>query len=311
MNTNNLNASSVGIIGMGWVGASVASAILHHGLCHRLLLNDKKEGLAEGEAMDLRHGSAYFPYTDIEAVSIGEMLEASVIVITAGRGGDEGESRLELLEDILEVAREISSQLEGYEGILIVVSNPVDVLTYFYQKYTGISPERVLGTGCMLDSSRLQQMLGSELRVNPLNIHAQVLGEHGDSEVIAWSSATVGSVSLRQWPGWDSDKEQRIGEQVKNAAQEIIKRKGATNQAIGVVTAALVRSILRNENTLLNVSSLHRGGHNLPEVSLSLPSVVGSNGVERQIAINLDDQEMKALKESAEVIKQAIDRVQN
>src|SRR5690242_20524144 len=228
---------SVGILGTGWVGASVAMSVLQAGFAGELLLTDKRAELAEGEAMDLAHGAAFYPTAAVRAVSLDELLATDALVIAAGRGGKPGESRLDLLRDNARILRDVAVRLRDYRGLVVVVTNPVDVLTYVVAESSGLPAERVIGTGTMLDSARLRQIVGETLRVAPQSVHAQVVGEHGDSEVVLWSSARVGGLPLRRWPGWDPSQEAPIADRVRRAAYEIIKRKGATNHAIGLVTA--------------------------------------------------------------------------
>ena len=291
---------------MGWVGSSVAASILHHGICKELLLNDLRTELAEGEAMDFNHGSSFYPTASVRSAEIKEMLNCKAIVVTAGRGGKPGETRLELLKDNIGIAKEIAEQLSGYEGILIIVSNPVDVLTYFYQKFSGMDPGKVIGTGTMLDTARLRSITGAKLNLDPRSIHAQVVGEHGDSEVVLWSSATIGGDSLRNWQGWKTEDEVAIAEEVRKAAQEIIKRKGATNHAIGLVTATLLKWILRGERRIITLSTALNGPFGLKDVALSLPCLIGSEGIEKVLEITMDDTEKSKFIASSEVIKKAI-----
>ena len=298
--------TSIGIIGMGWVGASVASSILHKDICKELLLNDLREGLAEGEAMDFNHGSSFYPTANIRAAEIEEMINCKAIVVTAGRGGNPGETRLELLKDNIGIAKDIASRLHGYKGTLIVVSNPVDVLTYFYQKFSGLPAGRVIGTGTMLDTARLRSIIGEKLNLDPRSVHAQVIGEHGDSEVVLWSSATIGGESLRNWDGWKPDYEAPTAEEVRKAAQEIIRRKGATNHAIGLVTATLLKWILRGERRVITLSSTLEGTFGLQDVALSLPCLVSEKGIEKVMEITLSENEKNKFMLSADVIKKAI-----
>lgn len=306
-----MKKASIGIIGMGWVGSSVAISILHQGICKELLLNDAKEGLAEGEAMDLMHGSSFFPTAAIHATSIDAMLNCHAIVVTAGRGGRPGETRLELLKDNIGIAKSISQQLQGYKGILIVVSNPVDVLTYFYQKFSGIPASRVIGTGTMLDTARLRAIIGEKLDLNPRVIQADVIGEHGDSEVILWSKATIGSDPLSKWTGWKSEDKEAIAEQVRAAAQQIIKRKGATNHAIGLVTATLLKWILRGERRIITLSTRLSGTFGLFDVAISLPCLISENGIKRILEIDMSEEEQAAFLRSCEVIRKAIEEIEN
>lgn len=301
--------TSIGIIGMGWVGSSVAISILQQGLCNELLVNDLKTEIAEGEAMDLNHGSSFYPTAKTRACAIDEMKTCRAIVITAGRGGKPGESRLDLLKENIKIVKEISEQLKGFEGILIVVANPVDVLTYFYQHYTGLPASKVIGTGTMLDTARLRDMVARKINIDPKSIHANVIGEHGDSEVILWSQAMVGSLPLRKWPNWQKSDEETITKQVKSAAQDIIKRKGATNHAIGLVTAALLKWLLWGERKIVNVSSVVNGSYGLEDVAISLPTIISADGVVEILEIDMDEQVRKKLMQSSEILKKAITSV--
>lgn len=301
--------NSIGIIGMGWVGASVAISILNRGICNHLLINDLNMDIAEGEAMDLNHGSSFYPSAKVQAASIEEMVHCDAIVITAGRGGTENESRLDLLKDNVRIARNISDQLKGFQGILVIVSNPVDVLTYYYQKFTGLPAEKVIGTGTFLDTARLRDIVGKRINIDPNSIHAYVVGEHGDSEVVLWSGADIGGKSIRKWDIWKESYEKEIADEVRNAAYQIIKRKGATNHAIGLVTATLLKWILRNERRIVTVSTVQKGAFGLEEVAISLPSIVTSEGVEEIVEIKMSDKEKEQFLRSADILKQAIQEV--
>lgn len=297
---------SVGILGTGRVGASVAISILHAGFASELLLADARADVAEGEAMDLAHGAAFYPTAAVRAAPIDDLLATNALVIAAGRGGRPDESRLDLLRDNARVLAGIGERLRGYRGLVIVVANPVDVLTYVVAESSGLPPERVVGTGTMLDSARLRQVIGEELRVDPHSVHAHVVGEHGDSEVVLWSSAHVGGTPLRQWPAWHREREHPIAERVRRAAYEIIQRKGATNHAIGLVTAALLRSAMRDERRIQTVSRVQTGALGLQDVALSLPTVVGAGGAVEIVVPQLSADEREALERSAEVLRGAL-----
>jgi L-lactate dehydrogenase len=302
--------ASVGIIGVGWVGASVAISALHAGVAGELLLSDVRADVAEGEAMDLAQGASFYPAAQVRAASVEEMIDTDAVVIAAGRGGKPGESRLELLRDNARTARDIGKRLRGYRGLVVVVTNPVDVLTYVVAESSGLAPERVIGTGTMLDTARLRQILGDALDLDPRSVHAQVVGEHGDSEVVLWSSAQVGGTPLSAWPGWSRERERDVAERVRTAAYEIIKRKGATNHAIGLVTAALLRWTLRGERRVLTVSRLQDGSAlGLRDVALSLPTIVGTDGATQVVVPEMDDAERQALERSASVLRKALGSV--
>lgn len=297
----------VGIIGTGWVGASVAISVLHDGTARELLLHDARGAVAEGEAMDLRHGAAFYPTAEVRAVALEEMNDCDAVVIAAGRGGGPGQSRLELLRDNAAVARDLGAKLARARGIVVVVTNPVDVMTQLVVEASGLPPARVLGTGTMLDTARLRQVLGRELQLEPRSIHGQVLGEHGDSEVVVWSGVEIGGQRLRARTDWTRDREVALGTEVRRAALEIIARKGTTNHAIGLVTAALLRWMLRGERRVLTVSRVQDGTglEGVDGVALSLPAVVGKDGATEVIVPALDDEERAALVRSAAVLRAA------
>ncbi|MEL7001446.1 MAG: L-lactate dehydrogenase [Bacteroidota bacterium] len=305
-----MKSNAIGIIGMGWVGASVAISILQRGLCKQLLLNDLNSSIAEGEAMDLNHGASFFPTAIVKSCEIEEMMDCRAIVITAGRGGKPGESRLDLLRENVLIARKISEQLKGYKGLLIIVSNPVDVLTYFYQKFTGLPKGRVIGTGTMLDTARLRSSISDKIDVDVKSIHANVIGEHGDSEVVLWSSARVGELPLDKWTGWEKEYEEQITVEVRKAAYEIIKRKGATNHAIGLVTATLLKWLLRGDRRICNVSSVVDGTYGLDNVAISIPTLIDEHGVCEFLEVDLSTEEREKLLESARILKEAIESVE-
>lgn len=297
---------TVGIIGTGWVGSSVAISTLHAGLAQELLLHDARAAVAEGEAMDLAHGASFYPAAGVRSVPVDEMVGADAVVIAAGRGGRSGESRLDLLNDNARVIRGLAERFRRYDGLVIIVTNPVDVLTYEFARASGLPAERVLGTGTMLDTARLRQMIGRTLAIDPQSVHAQVVGEHGDSEVVLWSSARAAGVPLARWPSWTADAEAGIGASVRTAAYEIIRRKGATNHAIGLVTAALLRALLRDERRVLTVSRVQHGIAGVRDVALSLPAIVGRGGAAQVIAPELNEAERIALDRSADVLRGAI-----
>jgi L-lactate dehydrogenase len=295
----------VGIIGTGWVGASVAISTLHSGAADELLLHDARAAVAEGEAMDLGHGTAFYPTAAVRTAAVEEMADADAVVVTAGRGGRAGESRLDLLRDNAAIIRDLGRRLADCRGVVILVSNPVDVLTQVMTEASGLPPARVLGTGTMLDTARLRQVLGRELQVDPHSVHAQVVGEHGDSEVVLWSGAHVGGVPLRQWPSWRREREAALAEEVRTAAYQIIQRKGSTNHAIGLVTAELLRCMLRGERRVLTVSRVQEGVLGIRDVALSLPTVIGAAGALKVLEPAANAEERAQLEHSADVLRQA------
>lgn len=301
--------TSIGVVGTGWVGASVAISALQAGAAQELLLHDRNQDLAEGEAMDLSHGSSFYPSARVRSASREELLGTDAVVIAAGRGGGADESRLELLRDNASIVGEIAADFRDYSGIVVIVTNPVDVLTKVFQQESGLPFARVIGTGTMLDTTRLRQILGQRLEVDPRSVHAQVVGEHGDSEVCLWSSASVGGTDVRSWPGWDREQEEEVEADVRQAAYRIIARKGATNHAIGLVTANLLRGMLRDERRVLTVSRVQEGACGIEDVALSLPAIVGADGALEVLEPTLDERERTGLEQSASVLREALQSI--
>lgn len=299
----------IGIIGMGWVGSSVAISTLHAGIARELLLNDVRGEIAEGDAMDLADGSIFYPAAKVRTAEIEEMVDCDAVVVSAGRGGKPEESRLDLLRDNARLAAEIGSKLSGCRGVLVMVTNPVDVLTRVLAEASDLPPSQVIGTGTMLDTARLREALSARLDVSPNSIHAQVIGEHGDSEVVLWSSASVGGTPLRKWDGWTAEYEQQLAEKVRRAAYEIIRRKGATNHAIGLVTADLLKCIVNSERRLLTISRIQDSAFDAVGVALSLPAVVSAKGAIQVIEPAMDDAERLAFERSVEVLRSAADSI--
>jgi L-lactate dehydrogenase len=295
----------VGVVGMGWVGSSVAISILQSGIAAEVLVSDVNRELAEGEAMDLGHGASFYPTAHVLAVDLAEQQGSDADVVADGRGGTATESRLELLRDNTDIVATIAANLRGLRGLLVIVTNPVDVMTHVAQKASGLPAARVIGTGTMLDTARLRQVLGRELALEPRSVHAQVVGEHGDSEVVLWSGAHVGGVPLQRFPGWSAQRETELALEVRRAAFEIIRRKGATNHAIGLVTAALLKTALRDERRVLTVSRVQQGALGLDDVALSLPTVVGIEGATQVLEPEMSAAELAALRRSAEVLRAA------
>lgn len=295
----------IGIIGLGWVGSSIAISTLQSGLATELLLHDIRSDIAEGEAMDLAHGAAFYPYAEVRAAEVGEMIDCDAVVVTAGRGGKADESRLDLLKDNAAIVTSIAQGLSNLKGLLVLVTNPVDIMVRVAAEASGLRPDQVIGTGTMLDTARLRQILGLELGIDPRSVHAQVIGEHGDSELVVWSGARIGGMPLQAWPGWSGDLQDSVTERVRSAAYEIIARKGATNHAIGLVTAALLRWSQRAGGRVLTVSRVQDGALGMNGIALSLPTVVSQQGASRVLEPELTLSERDAIFKSAEVLETA------
>jgi L-lactate dehydrogenase len=299
-------SAKIGIIGTGGVGESVALSLLHFGTAGELVLNDVKQDDAEGEAMDLVQGSPFYPTARVRAGAIEEMLDCDAVVVTAGVGRSApGQSRLELVATNARIAADIGRRLRDGRGIVVVVTNPVDIMTLVMVRASGLPPARVIGTGTMLDTARLRQILGRELDLDPRSVHGQVVGEHGASEVVLWSGVRVGGRSLHDWPGWDAVRRQRLTEEVRTAGQEVIRRKGATTHAIGLVTATLLKWMLRGARRVLTVSRVQEGALGLTGVALSLPTVLSPAGALQVLEPDMTAAERDDVLRSADVLRQA------
>ena len=299
----------IGIVGTGWVGSSVAISTLHSGVAEELVLHDVRMQIAEGEAMDLVHGSSFYAAATVRTGTMAELASCDAIVVTAGKAGTADQTRLDLLRDNARITRAIGEQLTSAEfsGLIVMVSNPVDVLTRVMAD--SCPNARVLGTGTMLETARVRQIIARKLSIDPRSVHCQVIGEHGDTSVVLWSGARIGGRSLRAWDGWTADDESEIRESVRTAAYEIIRRKGATNHAIGLVTAHLLGSVFRDARRVLTVTAPQRGTLGIAGTALSLPAVIGREGLLATVEPELDDAERDALEQSRSVLQEAYESI--
>jgi len=315
---NNLNPNKIAIIGAGGVGATTAYALMVQGVGSEIVLIDVNKDKAEGEAMDLRHGASFVNPVDIYAGDYKDLADAKLIVITAGAAQKPGETRLDLIKKNTGIFKNIVSSITEYnqDGILLVVTNPVDILTHLTYKLSGFPANRVIGSGTVLDSSRFRSLLSKNCGVAASNVHGYIIGEHGDSEVPVWSLTNIAGTKIENYcPICDtacSDKDQsleEISDQVKNAAYEIIEKKGATFYAVALAVSRIARAILRDENAVLTVSSLMEGNYGVEDISLSLPTLINSTGIERVLELPLSEDEEKAFKDSAQHLKENFDQL--
>ena len=311
----NLNIQKCGIIGCGAVGATTADTLLGSGLFNEMVLIDINHKKAEGEAMDIGHGAPFVTPVNIYAGDYKDLADAYLVIITAGANQMPGETRIDLAEKNVKIFKSIIPEIVRYnpDCILLIVSNPVDILTYVALKLSGFEPSRVIGSGTVLDTGRFKYLLGEYLGVDSRNVHALIIGEHGDSEVAVYSSANISGVDLdefcRIWgKGTDKESLHKIYEEVKNSAYAIIERKGATFYAIARVVKRIAQALIRDENTILTVSSLVEGHYGISNVCLGLPSVVGRDGVKQMIDTPLDEDEMMRLTASAQKLRQVLDQ---
>lgn len=312
--SSKVNPKKIGIVGCGNVGATIAYTIMESGLFTEMILLDANEAKARGEAMDLNHCLPFIAPMQIYSGNYAALSDASIVVIAAGAGQKEGETRLDLLRRNLSIFEKIVHQIVSvnHDCILLVVSNPVDILTYFTHKLSGFPASRVIGSGTVLDTARLKYLVGKKLRVDSRNVHTFIIGEHGDSELAVWSSANVSGIDLRDYcPIGDTDCGKLgdlygIFDYVKNSAYEIIRDKGATFYAIAQSTKRIITSIVNDEHTILPVSTLLEGHYGIDDLCMSVPAVVGSSGVEHVLDIPLDTDEKRRLVHSASVLRDAI-----
>ena len=299
--------SRIAIIGAGFVGSTVAYSILQRGLARELLLVDADPRRAEGEAMDLSHALPFIKNARVAAVSLESVAEADFVVIAAGRSSVPGETRMDLLKDNVARVKSICAVLKSWSRppVVLVVSNPVDVLTEIACRELGPSA-RVLGSGTLLDTARLKSLLGERFGMDPHSIHGYVLGEHGDSEFAAWSTVAAGGVRIQDWPGYSPAEMEQLFQRVRTAAYEIIKRKRATYFAIGAASALIAEAVLRDQRTILPISVPLRGPYGLRDLSVSLPCILGREGVVRVLEPALAPIEREALEASASVIRRAL-----
>ena len=292
-----MNPRKVAVIGCGFVGASIAFALMQKGLFSEMVLIDANHAKAEGEAMDLSHGLPYTASMDIYAGDYKDVADCGLIIITAGANQKQGETRLDLIEKNVGILKSIVPQITAtaFEGILMIVANPVDVLTYAAQQISGYPVERVFGSGTVLDTARLKYQVGRHLDVDSRSVHAVIIGEHGDSELPVWSGANVSM--------------ERLYEEVRDSAYEIIERKGATYYGIAMAVARIAESIVKDEHAVLPVSVELQGEYGLSGLALSIPSVVGKNGIEKVLEIPLNEKEKNALLASADQLKAVIEKL--
>ena len=306
-----INDRKVAIIGCGFVGSASAFALMQSGLFSEMVLVDVDHKKAEGEAMDISHGEAYARPMKIYAGTYDDITDAAIIVITAGANQKPGETRLDLVQKNVNIFKSIIPEIakRNYKGILLVVANPVDVLTHAALKLSGLPENRVIGSGTVLDTARFREILGNHLGVDSRSVHAFIVGEHGDSEIAVWSTANVAGVPINKFcelRGHFNHQQamKKIADDVKNAAYEIIERKKATYYGIAMAVKRICECIVRDEKSVLPVSNRMHGAFGIDDLTLSMPAVVGRNGIEVQMPITLSESEAAALKKSAEILKQ-------
>lgn len=313
-----MNKQKIGVIGCGYVGATIAYTLMSSGLVSEIVLIDIDENKARSEAMDLNHCLPFISPMQIYAGNYNQLEDASIIIVAAGANQKEGETRIDLVQRNTKITTSIIERVSAVnkECIILMVSNPVDVLTYVALQVSGFPPSRVIGSGTVLDSARLKFLVGERLGVDSRNVHTFIIGEHGDSELAVWSSANVSGLDLKDYfPICENcgryEDLYGIYDYVKNSAYEIIKGKGATYYAIAQATLRIVTSILKDQNTILPVSTLVDGHYGLEDLCISVPAVIGKNGISHVLDIPLNEDENRRLQASAKTLKEVIDSLES
>jgi L-lactate dehydrogenase len=312
---NKLNPK-VSVVGAGNVGTKFIYALMIKGLARQIVLVDQNRDKAEGEVLDLGHGAPYVPSVELVAGDYKDMKGSDVIVVTAGKKQQPGQTRLDLVKDNVELFKHIIPEIvkNAPEAVLLIVTNPVDILSYAAYKFSGKPASQVIGSGTVLDSARFRYEIAKHCNIDPHNIHAYILGEHGDTEFPAWSKVIIGGTALKDFcifcnSNHNCDKENilnTIFDKVKNSAYKIIEKKGETSYGIGLALTRIVEAILRDENSVLPVSSLIKDFNGISDVYLSLPNVVNRSGIRELLRIELSSEEQTALINSAKSLRKII-----
>lgn len=309
------DSKKVAIVGVGMVGMSYAYAMLNQNICDELCLIDINKERVEGEAADLSHGLPFAPSSmKIYSGDYTDCTDMDLIVICAGVPQLEGETRRDLLQKNYKVFKTIVKPIveNGFSGVFLVASNPVDVMTKAVLDLSGFPPERVLGSGTSLDTARLRYMMSDYFKINPRNVHAYVMGEHGDSEFVAWSSAMLSVLPLKELSSYNEQMMKDLDDiavNVRESAYKIIKAKKATYYGIGMVLARLTRAILNDENSIFTISAYLNGEYGEKDIYIGVPALINRDGVRRILEIPLDGEEKKKFSESAGIIREMLDEI--
>ncbi len=312
-----INPRKAAIIGCGFVGSATAFTLMQSKLFSEMVLIDANQEKADGEAKDIAHGIPFAGQMKIYAGDYKDLADAAIVIVTAGANQKPEETRLDLVHKNVSIYKNIIPQItaQNFQGILLIVSNPVDILTYVAVQLSGLPENRVIGSGTVLDTARLKHALGEHLHVDSRSVHSFIIGEHGDSEIAAWSSTNVSGIPLDNFCEMRGHfnheaSMQKIAESVKNSAYEIIAKKQATYYGIAMSVKRICECIIRNEKSILPVSSMMHGEYGIEGIALSMPAIVGLDGVETHVPISLNEEEQNRLKESARTLKQVADSLE-
>lgn len=311
-----INFRKAVMVGCGFVGSASVFALMQSGLFSEIAMIDADMDKAEGEAMDISHGIPFAKHMRVYAGDYDDVRDAGIVIVTAGANQKPDETRLDLVHKNVGIFKSIIPEIASrdFKGILLVVANPVDILTAVAQKLSGLPENKVIGSGTVLDTGRLKTRISDHLGVDSRSVHAFIIGEHGDSEIAAFSSANVSGIPLNDFCEMKGhfnhdESEKFIAEDVKNAAYEIIQRKRATYFGVAMAVKRICECIVRDEKSILPVSTMMHGEQGIEGVVLSMPCVVGGDGIETQVPIKLDEDEAKRLKESADILKGIMDEL--
>jgi len=308
--------TKISIIGAGAIGATTAFAIQQKEIVREIVINDINQDKAMGEVLDLIHGSSLNSPCNVTVGAIEDTKDSDIVIITAGVPQKPGETRLELVDKNYKIFKGFIPKIAELSpnAILLVVSNPVDILSYMAYKLSGFKKEKVIGSGTVLDTTRLRSLIGKYFGIDGRSVQGFVLGEHGDSEFVPWSSTTIGSIKISDFAKqlnveWDSDTEKVIADDVKNAAYEVIRKKGATAFAVAAVLTRICEAFIKDEKTILSLSTLLENYNGVNNVYLSVPTIAGKNGIEKVLSIDLTKEEEEKFIASADLMKEYIDRI--
>jgi L-lactate dehydrogenase len=305
--------NKIALIGTGFVGSSYAFALLNQGIANELVLIDMNNEKADGDARDLNHGLAFASPMKIHAGDYNDCKEADIVVITAGANQKRGETRLDLVGKNIKIFKGIVEQVmdSGFDGIFLVATNPVDILTYATWKFSGLPKERVIGSGTILDTARLRYLVGVHFDIDTRNIHAYIMGEHGDTEFPVWSHTTIGASHISELIDMNKDEVQKdlndIFVNVRDAAYQIIERKGATYYGIAMGLARITKAIFNDENSILTVSALLESEYDQKDIYIGVPAIINREGIRKVVELPLNEKEKSQFNHSAQTLKSVMD----
>lgn len=310
--------SKVAIIGAGFVGSSAAFALSIMQNVNELVLIDVFKEKAEGEAIDLSHGLPFLGQMKIWCGDYPDVKDCDVIVVTAGANRKPGETRIDLAKKNVAIAKGVTENIMKYynKGVILVVANPIDILTYKIQKWSGLPANKVIGTGTTLDSARFRQVISSRFDVDVSNVHGYIVGEHGDTQLPAWSTTHIAGINIADYSAMlgkplTAEEKASIMEEVKTSGAEIIKKKGATYYGIGITIATIVGSLLKNQNTVRTISSVMDGKYGISDVALSVPCIINADGLKSVLDVKFTDDELAGLKKSGDALKAILEEVKD